>query len=199
MTRLVCLLGSPRRSGNTDLLADAACRAFQEAGGEVETLALNKLDLSPCTGCDWCKQDHERPCIIDDDMQRVYDCMLSADAILWSTPVYSWAPSVELKIVLDRQFAWGDYQTTRWAAVLAGRPVGAVMAYGDPDPATNGFYHCYHIVRVVATASGGRFVGCVHGAASARGDIRQHPAVLDDAAALGHKLYEAGLRRQGLA
>lgn len=73
------------------------------------------------------------------------------------------------------------------------------MAYGDPDPATNGFYHCYHIVRVVATASGGRFVGCVHGAASARGDIRQHPAVLDDAAALGRKLYEAGLRRQGLA
>ena len=119
MTKLICLLGSPRRGGNTDLLAQAACQAFEEAGGEVETLVLSKLDLRPCTGCDWCKQQHDRPCVIQDDMQRIYDRMLAADAILWGTPVYSWAPSVELKIVLDRQFALGDYQSTTWAAALA--------------------------------------------------------------------------------
>lgn len=193
MTKLICLLGSPRRGGNTDLLAQAACRAFEEAGGEVETLVLSKLDLRPCTGCDWCKQQHDRPCVIQDDMQRIYDRMLAADAILWGTPVYSWAPSVELKVVLDRQFALGDYQSTTWAAALAGRPVGAVVAYADPDPATNGFYHCYHIVRVVAIASGGRFVGCAHGAASNRGEIKQHPTALADAATLGRKLYEAAM------
>lgn len=92
-----------------------------------------------------------------------------------------------------RQFALGDYQSTTWAAALAGRPVGAVVAYADPDPATNGFYHCYHIVRVVAIASGGRFVGCAHGAASNRGEIKQHPTALADAATLGRKLYEAAM------
>ena len=126
-------------------------------------------------------------------MQHVYERMLAADAILWATPVYSWAPSVELKIVLDRQFALGDYQRTTWAAALAGRPVGSVVAYADPDPATNGFYHCYHIVRVVAIASGGRFVGCAHGAASNRGEIQQHPTALIDAARLGRRLYEAAM------
>ena len=191
--KLVCLLGSPRRGGNTDLLAQRVCDAFAARGGEVEQIALSRLELHPCTGCDWCKQEHERPCVIRDDMQMVYEHMLAADAILWATPLYSWAPTVELKIVLDRQFAWGDYQKTSHARALNGRPVGAVIAYADPDPATNGFYHCYHIVKVVAEASGGRFVGCAHGAASAKGEIAANSQALDAAYALGVKLYaEAG-------
>jgi len=193
--RLVCLLGSPRRGGNTDVLARQVCAAFAEQGGEVQELPLSRLELRPCTGCDWCKQEHDRPCVIQDDMQMVYQRMLAADAILWATPVYSWAPTVELKIVLDRQFAWGDYQSTSWARALAERPVGAVVAYADPDPATNGFYHCYHIVRVVAEASGGRFIGCAHGAASARGEIAANRQTMDAAYALGVALYGEAARR----
>jgi len=123
-------------------------------------------------------------------MQMLYAHMLAADAILWASPVYSWAPTAEMKMVLDRQFAWGDYQTTSRAAALSGRPVGLAIVYADPDPATNGFYHCYHIMRVVAEASGGRFAGCAHGAASARGDITKHADAIEAAQALGRKLYK---------
>ncbi|MGI5916407.1 MAG: flavodoxin family protein [Anaerolineae bacterium] len=188
---LICLLGSPRRRGNSDTLAAEVCRGFNEAGGTSRQIALSSLDLQPCNACDWCKTDHPdpEPCVIQDDMQRVYDEMLAASAILWATPIYSWAPTVEMKTVLDRQFAWGEYQSTHHARALAGRPVGLAVTYADPDPVSNGFYHCYHILRIVATASGGRVAGCVHGAAGDPGGIVHQPDVIEAARALGHKLF----------
>jgi multimeric flavodoxin WrbA len=188
---LVCLLGSPRRRGNSDTLAAEVCRAFEAAGGTSEQIVLTQLDLRPCNACDWCKTDHTapEPCVIQDDMQMVYQRMLAASAILWATPVYSWAPTVEMKTVLDRQFAWGEYQSTRHARALTGRPVGLAVTYADPDPTSNGFYHCYHILRIVSEASGGHPAGCVHGAADDPGAIAQQPQVLERARELGRSLY----------
>ena len=185
---LLCLLGSPRRKGNTDLLAAEVCRGFESEGGMTEAIALSQLNLHACTGCNACKQDRVEPCILEDDMRMLYEKMLAASALLWVSPVYSWAPTVEMKTVLDRQFAWGDYQNTRHAAALAGRPVALAMCYADPDAATNGFYHAYSILKVVAEASGGRFAGCVHAAASAKGDILRQHRVLRQARELGERL-----------
>jgi multimeric flavodoxin WrbA len=186
---LLCLLGSPRRGGNSDLLAAEVCAGFESAGGSVQTVALSELDVRPCTGCNGCVNDRPETCVIDDDMTDIYAHMLAADALLWATPVYSWAPSAQMKIVLDRQFAWGEYQNTRHARALAGRPVGLAVCYGDPDPATNGFFHCYHILKIVSEASGGRFAGCVHGPAGDPGEIHARPDVLAQGRGLGEKLY----------
>jgi hypothetical protein len=186
---LLCLLGSPRRQGNSDLLAAEVCRGFVAAGGTVESIALSRLHLLPCTGCEACSKDRPEICVLHDDMPMLYEKMLSASALLWASPVYSWAPTVEMKIVLDRQLPWGDYQTTRHRCELAGRPVGLVLCYADPDPATNGFFHAYHILRIVSIASGGTFAGCVHGPASAKGDILAHTDVLKQARELGAKLF----------
>jgi hypothetical protein len=101
-----------------------------------------------------------------------------------------------MKVVLDRQFAWGDYQKTRHARALAGRPVGLAVCYADPDPATNGFYHCYHILKVVAEASGGRFAGCAHGPATDPGEILGRPDVLAQGRELGEKLYRLANERR---
>jgi len=195
MTRILTLLGSPRRGGNSDLLAAEVCAGFELAGGAAEKVALSDLDLRPCTGCNGCVDDRPETCVLDDDMTALYERMLAADALLWATPVYSWSPSVPMKIVLDRQFAWGEYQNTRHTRALAGRPVGLAVCYGDPDPATNGFFHCYHILKIVSEASGGRFAGCVHGPAGDPGEIRAHPDVLAQGRTLGEKLYRLAAER----
>jgi hypothetical protein len=104
---------------------------------------------------------------------------------------------VEMRIVLDRQYAWGDHQSTRHAAALAGRRVGLAICYADPDPPTNGFIHAYSILKAVAEASGGTFAGCVHTAASARGDVLQHPGVLQQSRELGMKLFHMSKRAEG--
>jgi len=193
---LLCLLGSPRRGGNTDLLAAEVCRGFESKGGTTEQIALSQLDLLPCTGCNACNQDRPEPCVLDDDMRILYKKMLASSALLWASPVYSWAPTVEMKIVLDRQYAWGSYQNTRHAAALAGRPVGLAMCYADPDPATNGFVNAYNIFQIVIKESGGRLAGCVHGPGLNKGDILQHSQVLQRARELGVKLFDMSMTRQ---
>ena len=189
---LLCMLGSPRRRGNSDLLAVEVVRGFEEAGGKSETVVLTQLDLRDCTGCDWCKQDHERPCVIRDDMQDLYDRMKRASAIVWATPVYYWSPTVALKTVVDRLFAWGDWQTTRHAKALDGCPVGLVVTYAEDEPAESGYYHTFHILKAAVESSGGKLAGCVHASATDKGEVSQQPLALQAARQLGMQLYELG-------
>ncbi len=191
MPTLLCLLASPRRGGNSDLLAAEACRAFAEDGGEVETIVLGELDLHDCRGCDWCKTPHASadPCAQKDDMQALYHKMSSSDAVLWATPIYYWSPTVALKMVIDRLFCWGEWQETRHREALARRPVGAVFSFADEDMVTGGYYHAYSICRAACESSGGRWAGAAYGAATDAGDIAGHPEALARARELGAKLW----------
>jgi multimeric flavodoxin WrbA len=195
---LLCLLASPRRGGNSDILADEVCRAFEQAGGRTEKVVLDRLELRDCTGCDWCKQPREgdEPCVLRDDMGTLYEKMLAADAILWATPVYYWSPAVALKTVLDRLFPWGDWQVTRHAKALDGRPVGAAISYADEEIATSGYYFAYQICKAAAECSGGRWAGSAHGQATDKGDIRQRHESLLAAEALGIKLHQWAAERE---
>ncbi|MBC7255178.1 MAG: flavodoxin family protein [Chloroflexi bacterium] len=188
---LLCLLASPRRGGNSDILAAEACRAFEEAGGTAQKIILGSLNLHDCRGCDWCKTPHEvpYPCAQQDDMQRLYVAMTQADAILWATPIYYWSPAVSLKMVIDRLFCWGEWQPTRHAEALQGRPVGLVLAFADEDPASAGYIHAYSICKAAVESSGGVWAGCAWGVATDKGDIQKHPEALERARTLGAKLY----------
>jgi len=197
--RLLCLLASPRRGGNSDLLAQEACQAFEGAGGVVEKIVLNTLNLHDCRGCDWCKAVHDlpNPCAQLDDMQTLYVKMTEADAVLWATPIYYWSPAVPLKMVIDRLFCWGEWQTTRHACALAGRPVGVAFSFADEDPATNGYYHAYQICKAAVESSGGLWAGCARGSATNKGDILANPQALALARALGAQLARLAGERRG--
>jgi multimeric flavodoxin WrbA len=191
MTTLLCLLASPRRGGNSDLLAAEACSAFADAGGQVEQIVLNRLDLHDCLGCDWCKTQHDvpEPCAQKDDMQLLYRRMTAADAVLWATPIYYWSPAVPLKMVIDRLFCWGEWQPTRHAKALAARPVGLVLAHADEDPASSGYFHANQICRAAVESSGGTWAGCAWGVGTDRGDVLQRPEALARAREMGATLY----------
>ena len=61
--------GSPRRSGNSELLLDEALAGVREAGAAAEKIVLAELCLSPCTACGTC--DKTGRCPIADDMQEI--------------------------------------------------------------------------------------------------------------------------------
>ena len=53
MSKIVVLMGSPRKGGNTDLLA----RAFVEGASakhEVELIPVADYKINPCIGCNAC-------------------------------------------------------------------------------------------------------------------------------------------------
>lgn len=66
----VCLLGSPRRGGNSDRLAEHFLRHANDLGAPVETFALSELQYSGCQNLFRCKTDLDH-CGLQDDLTPV--------------------------------------------------------------------------------------------------------------------------------
>ena len=64
---------------------------------------LYDLKLEGCHACRGCQQDWSEPgCVIEDDMQAIFESVLRADQIVLATPIYSWYCTAPLKAALDR-------------------------------------------------------------------------------------------------
>jgi multimeric flavodoxin WrbA len=96
---------SPGGGGNTELLLKEFLRGASASGHETELIILNKFEISPCTSCGSCQENGQ--CIIDDDMQSMYNKLLEADYIVLASPIYFGGVSAQLKSFIDRcQTLW---------------------------------------------------------------------------------------------
>ncbi len=103
--KLLVILGSPRKNGNSETLACKVAEAVEADGGTADYLRLNDLNSRPCQGCGGCEKTGN--CVIDDDMTAIYQAVDDADRILLVSPVYFYGLSAQCKIVGDRfQARW---------------------------------------------------------------------------------------------
>ncbi|MCG8568833.1 MAG: flavodoxin family protein, partial [Spirochaetes bacterium] len=105
--KILIALGSPRKKGNSAVLAAEIARGAQESGAEIETVYLNGLNLKPCQGCEQCQKDACNGCAIDDDMTFLYSKLQKADALVVASPIYWFNISAQTKIFIDRLYAVG--------------------------------------------------------------------------------------------
>ena len=89
--KIVGIMGSPRKKGNTDTLLNVAIEEAQKNGVEFSKITLIDKTIAHCNGCQKCLETGK--CVIRDDMQQIYEAMLNSEGILWATPVYSWSMS----------------------------------------------------------------------------------------------------------
>lgn len=105
MKKVVAIYGSPRREGNTALLLQEAVRGAREAGAEVEEVVLRDLKMSPCLEIYGCKNSGR--CAIQDDFQKVYESLLTSQAVMLASPIFFYSVSAHTKILMDRcQSLW---------------------------------------------------------------------------------------------
>ena len=101
MTRtLVALNGSPVRGSSVDLLLRAVCEGAEEAGGSSLHIYCNELTVKPCQACG--PDATDGICVFHDDMDRVYEALERAHAVVVGSPIYFDAVSAQLKLVMDR-------------------------------------------------------------------------------------------------
>jgi multimeric flavodoxin WrbA len=100
--KILGIVGSPRRNGNTEVLVDEVLKGAEEAGAQVEKVILNELDIKPCQACNSCYKTGK--CIHDDDMTELFIKMEKADAWVLGTPVYWFGPTAQFKLFLDRWY-----------------------------------------------------------------------------------------------
>ena len=99
-------MGSPNKNGSTSLLAEEFTRGAREAGHNVERIDAAHADVHPCTGCIHC--GYEGPCVQKDGVDAIRAKILSADMIVFATPLYYYGMSAQLKALLDRFCAFNS-------------------------------------------------------------------------------------------
>lgn len=95
----LAIMASHRPDKNTRqaldyFLEELACDA-------PEIIDINQIDVTPCTGCDYCL-DHQGECVLSDDMDALYTKIAKADLIVLASPVYFSAFPSKIKAVIDR-------------------------------------------------------------------------------------------------
>ena len=101
--KVLILMGSPRKQGNTAALLEPFCGELRKGGAEVETLWLYDRDICPCRACRQCQRDWTVfGCTQKDDVQEIFDQVLASDLLVLATPIYSWYCTPPMKALLDR-------------------------------------------------------------------------------------------------
>ena len=101
--KIIIINGSARK-GNTLTAINALIKGASEKN-EIEVIEPDKLQIAPCKGCGAC-QCH-KGCVDNDDTNPTIDKIAAADMILFTTPVYWWGMSAQLKLVIDKCYCRG--------------------------------------------------------------------------------------------
>lgn len=103
--KILILNGSPRSNGNTSALVRSFSEGAIEAGHEVSSFHLQKMNIKPCLGCCRGGKEPSSPCVQKDDMLQIYPAYQEADVVCLASPLYYWTISGQLKCAFDRLFA----------------------------------------------------------------------------------------------
>lgn len=182
MKKVLIILGSPRRNGNSTILAGRVRDGVLAAGGACEVVYLNAMKIGPCQGCDSCLHDENRRCAVNDDMQCLYPKLQEADALLLAGPIYMFSVSAQLKLFLDRCYCC--------LRSFKGKRIGIVLTYGDTDEHASGAVNAMNTLKDLFRFTRSEIVGLLHGSAMNEGDIASNSALLEQACELGRVLAE---------
>jgi putative NADPH-quinone reductase len=178
--RVLGIVGSPRRSGNTEILVDEILRGAKEAGAKVEKVMLSDLEIGPCKACYACRTDGE--CIQVDDMQELLEKMKASQVWVLGTPVYWWGPTAQLKAFVDRWFAKAAGGEQK--EFFEGRRVILAVPMGDANPKTG-----RHVVGMFTDAldyaGANLFRSILAPGVYNAGDVRKKPDILEEARQAG--------------
>jgi len=182
--KVLVILGSPRRKGNSAALASRIGRGAKSAGAEVETVFLQSLKISPCNGCNACLKRGAKGCAIKDDMQKIYPKLIKSDAWVIASPVYWFTMSAQTKTFMDRCLALPAYAKNPFA----GKRIAIAMSYGDADPVKSGCVNALRTFQDAFRYTGSKIVGMVYGSAMEPGEIQKNRKLLREAEELGKRL-----------
>jgi len=187
--KILGIMGSPRKRGNTELLLDEALRGARSQGAEVEKLIVSELDISPCLEIYGCLRDGH--CVIDDDMQQVYVKLTEADHIILASPMFFYGLTSQVKALIDRcQALWvRKYilkqippRTTKRKGIFIS--VGATKGKRLFDGATLTLKYFFDAIDVQYSAE-----LLVRGVEK-KGEIKKHPTALSEAFQIGKELAQ---------
>ena len=189
--KLVVLAASPRPDGNSRALADALVGGAREAGHSAQVFDLNEWTSGFLRDCRACR-GADGECSIEDRFgELLFDHVLRADALVYSTPLYWYGMAASLKNWIDRTTCYISASYPRSPEVmdgLTGKRVALLIAAEESYPGAT--LSMIAQVQEVSRYLDQRFVGVVQGIGNRRGEVADDPSdPLGAAARLGADIW----------
>ncbi|MGE6917771.1 flavodoxin family protein [Achromobacter kerstersii] len=168
--RLLILVGSPRKDGNSAALGAAAQRGAQAAGTAASLLFLDDYIQG------FLPDLRQRPVPADRYDELFLEHFLPADGVLFCTPIYWYGMSAQTKAFFDRSFshyAGAGPEPERVKARMTGKRLGLAVASEETYPGAA--LGIVHQLQEFSRYTHSDFVGYVHGAGNNRGEIAADP------------------------
>ena len=102
---ILVLTGSPRKDGNSELLADAFIKGAIGSGHKVNKFETAFKNIHGCKACEAC-WNNGKACVFDDDFIELAPFLNAADVIVLCTPVYWFGMTAQIKLAIDRLYSY---------------------------------------------------------------------------------------------
>ncbi len=103
MKKIIALIGSPKKNGNTYKAVNIIEEELKKIGNiELSYIFLQDINLQMCRGCFLCLSKGENKCPIKDDRETLEKKMLDSDGVIFASPVYGMNVSALFKKFIDR-------------------------------------------------------------------------------------------------
>lgn len=180
--KIVAIDASPVR-GVVTLSVEAAARAAERAGGDVDRVRLSALRIRSCTGCGMCR--YSGACKIVDDLPDLAEMIDHADGVIFGLPSYFRRPDPVVQTMLDRLHRFfpddrqlvlpglGHRDVPRVATFRAAKRAVIITASSAPEPLATFFGYTSGPIRELRHALGRGGIKTV-GSLALTGGWRRH-------------------------
>ena len=131
--QITTLLGSARKKGNTATVLGWVEEELATRGHSVERIYLNNKTIAGCLGCGKCREKPDQiGCVQKDDAIDVMTKMIASDAVIYSSPVYFWGFTAQIKRLIDRGYALvTNYHQPGHTSLMQGKRVALLVTGAD--------------------------------------------------------------------
>jgi multimeric flavodoxin WrbA len=189
--KILIIMASPRKGGNTDLLTQEVIKGIQQTNAEIELEVVNlyEKNISGCKEIYACKKTGH--CVIRDDFLTIYKQLEQCDKLVIATPIFFYAPPAQLKALIDRSQAF--FMRKYWlkdpilAADSPKRPMYLLALGGTKGQQL--FEPTFLILHYFLDSLDMELqTSLLYKGIDNKGDILKHPTALQEAYELGVKI-----------
>lgn len=189
--KLLVLVGSPRREGNSAVLAEAVERGAEAAGTEATLRHIDDHISHFLRDCRTCRRENGE-CSIDDGFRGLFfEDFLPADGVVFATPIYWYGMSAQTKAFFDRTFCYYAASYPDSAEVIrrmTRKRIGLVLASEETYPGAG--LGIIHQIQEYSRYIHSDFAGVVRGIGNRRGEVVKDPCgAIDEAERMGKELF----------
>jgi multimeric flavodoxin WrbA len=191
-SKLLVLIGSPRRAGNSATLAKAVQRGAEATGAEVSLRFVDDYISSFLRDCRLCRLPSGECSIADQFRTLFFENFIPAQGVILCSPVYWYGLSAQMKAFFDRTFCYYAASYPDSARVIDGmsrKHIGLVLASEETYPGVS--LGIVHQIQEFSCYTHSEFVGVVRGIGNSRGEVTCDPSGPSLAAEqLGRDIFE---------